>query len=244
MNEAIDRFLAAAVRCAVKGEGLPALPEHWPKDEAFADRLFRRIAFHGLSRVLLEGGDRLAAWSAVGEQVREEARAQSFWELGHRQVCSRMIASFDAAGIASAVTEGTALAYSVYPDAAMLRRGDSDVLLDNRQKRAVRRVLREGGFRQLGDARPLQESWASECPMGFTHSFDLHWRINASPMIAQCLERGRIGTRTAALARLAPQARAITGPDNLVLVAINRASHGVFGYQSDRRKLFEGDRLI
>jgi Uncharacterised nucleotidyltransferase len=90
----------------------------------------------------------------------------------------------------------------------------------------------------------LQESWSATCSLGFTHVFDLHWRINASPVIAEALERAQIGTRTVPLPAIGEGARALAPADNLVVVAINRASHLTFGYHSGDDLLFEGDRLI
>jgi hypothetical protein len=96
----------------------------------------------------------------------------------------------------------------------------------------------------MGDARPLQESWSATCALGFTHVFDLHWRINASPVIAEALERARIGARTVPLPAIGEGAGALAPADNLVVVALNRASHLTFGYHSGADLLFEGDRLI
>jgi hypothetical protein len=99
-------------------------------------------------------------------------------------------------------------------------------------------------MRRIGDARPLQESWAVTCAMGFTHVFDLHWRGNASAVISQCYDRAGIGSRTIPLPRVSPSARAIAPTDNLIIIAINRALHGQFGYVSGTDKTFEDNRLI
>lgn len=245
MNEAIDRFLALSLRCAARGETPPAWPQGWPDDTAFHETVFARVAFHGVALALLGGPAALADWPAtVSARVREEARGQSFWEMSHRAMAARLMVALAAAGTPGIVTKGTALAYSVYPDPAVRRRGDSDLLLGAVPRKAVRRVLAESGFRPIGDVRPLQETWAARCAMGFTHAFDLHWRISASAMIAHRLERGGIGTRWVPLPRLSEGARAIHPADNLVLVAINRALHHKYGYQSGETKTFEQDRLI
>lgn len=245
MIHALDHFLAQCLRSAARGEPTPPWPPHWPTTDEFCDAAFARIAFHGIALALLEAPDSLSDWPAsVRDQVRSEARLQTFWEQGHRMVLTRLVGVLGDAGVASIVTKGSALAYSVYPEPSVRRRGDSDLLLGDVPRKAVRKALKASGFRLEGDARPLQESWASECPMGFTHVFDLHWRINASAVIAQCLERGGIGTRLVPLPRLCDGAQAIAPGDNLVLVAINRASHETFGYQSGEAKVFDQDRLI
>lgn len=245
MTDAIDHFLALFLRRSLKGHTPPLWPQDWPLVDDFHEAVFARIAYHGVALALLRDPAKLADWpEPVRDRIRDEARSQSFWEMGHRGVLGQLLASLHAAGIASAITKGTALAYSVYPDPAMRRRGDSDVLVGQVSREAVRKALSENGFQQVGDARPLQESWAIHCGMGFTHVFDLHWRINASAAIAQRLEGGGIGTRTVPLPRLSDESLAIAPADNLILVAINRASHETFGYQSGDAKVFERDRLI
>ncbi len=245
MTQAIDRFLASSLRSATLGDALPDWPSDWLADEEIEQAVAARIAFHGIALALLRHAGRLSVWpEAVGDALRGEARGQSFWELGHREMIARLVAALAGAGIQSTIAKGTALAYSVYPEPAMRRRGDSDVLVSGASRDAVRRVLAANGFRQVGDKRLLQESWAADCAVGFTHVFDLHWQINASPVLAAALERGGIGTRTMPLPRLSGEARALAPVDNLVVVAINRGSHERFGYRSGEAKLFDQDRLI
>lgn len=245
MTEAIDRFLALCLRCGMRGDPLPPWPPAWPTTEEFHDAAFARVAFHGVALALWHDPAKLAGWPAqLRDQVGSEARLQSFWETGHREVLTRLLAALAKAGTKGVITKGTAVAYSAYPEPALRRRGDSDLLLGQIPRKAVRRVLSASGFRREGDARPLQENWAGECAMGFVHVFDLHWRINASAVLAGGLERGGIGTRSAALPRLCDGARAIAPADNLILIAMNRASHENYGYQSGDTKVFDQGRLI
>lgn len=245
MTPAIDNYLATALKSVMEGHPAAPWPAQWAQDAGFADGVATRIIFHGIALVLLRDTGKLATWpETVRTAIREEARAQAFWETGHRTVLLRMLAALKHAGAHGTITKGSALAYAVYPEPALRRRGDSDILLAGAPRNAVRRALRAAGFQQRGDTRPLQESWAAECSLGFIHQFDLHWRINASATLAGALERAGIGTRSALLPRLSEDARGIAPADNLILVALNRASHETFGYQSGRHKLFDQDRLI
>lgn len=242
---AIDRFLALCVSQSASDTPLPPWPAAWDSTSKLCQQVFDRIEFHGIALVIARHADALAGWpSILREQIRDAARAQSFWELGHRQVLARMVEALAAAGIPSAVTKGTALAYTLYPEPAMRRRGDSDLLLLDAPRARVRKILAANGYRPVGDTRPLQESWSCECPMGFTHVFDLHWQSNASAVIWQCFARGEIGQTTVPLSRVSPSARAIAPTDNVILIAINRALHGQFGYVIGAEKAFEENRLI
>jgi hypothetical protein len=243
---ATDRFLALCVRQSRRERTLPPWPEEWgAADAALCQSVFERIAFHGIALLLVQHTKALAAWPALlRDKMQAEARAQSFWEIGHRGALAQLIEALAAVGITGAVTKGSAMAYTLYAEPALRRRGDSDVLLPGADRRAVGAALAAIGMARTGDARPLQESWAAKCAMGFTHVFDLHWRGNASAVISHCYDRAGIGQRTVPMPRLSPAARAIALTDNAILIAINRAMHLQFGYVSGSDKTYEQDRLI
>lgn len=239
---ALDAFLARCVMAALHGGEAP----DWPSDLSVKDdESVARIAFHGVALLLVENGGMSEGWpEAVAQEVREEARRQSFWETSHRQTIAALIASFHANGVDASVTKGTALAYSVYRHPATRRRGDTDIVIVSGSKRKARTALRQCNFAPCQDARPLQESWQASAPPNFTHQVDLHWRINASAAIAQRLEATSPFDRTIALEGLSRQARGLAPSDNLILTCINRTAHHALGYMQGGETHFEGDRLI
>jgi hypothetical protein len=239
---ALDRYLAACVTACLRDDPAPAWPEGLKVDPQVAAG---RVSFHGIALLLIQQRGALDHWpAALADSVRTEARAQSFWERSHRQTIAPLIEALAGAGIEAVLTKGTAMAYSLYPEAALRRRGDSDIVIASGEREATRRVLRQCGFTPCDDVRALQESWQVIAPPNFTHQVDIHWRINASPAISQMLERIQPFTRTIALARLSPSARALAPADNLLLIAINRTAHAALGYRQGTDILFEGDRLI
>jgi hypothetical protein len=245
MSDAIDSFLAQLLRSIAGREATPPWPADWPSSPDFEDAVFARVAFHGTALAMLDSPTKLSDWpTRLRDRVLEEARSQTFWEMGHRQGLTRLVEALANAGFSSLITKGTALAYSVYPNPAVRRRGDSDLLLHGASRYAVRKILTANGFVSLGDPRPLQESWVIRCTMGFTHVFDLHWQVSASALLALCLERGGIGLRSVPLTRLCKDGRAIAPVDNLILIALNRASHRIFGYISGDAMVFDQGRLI
>ena len=80
--------------------------------------------------------------------------------------------------------------------------------------------------------------------MGFDHTVDLHWRLSASPAVSELLEANLPRRRLITLPSLSSGAKGIGPIDNLILICINRAAHGRFGYQVGDAVLFENDRLI
>lgn len=240
--DAADNFLAECVRCAGRGEPFP----DWPTGLAGMEcTVSGRIAFHGIALLLINSGSDFPGWpQTVLEAARDEARIQPFWEDDHRTALSILIEALHQAGIETAVMKGTALAYSVYPNPALRRRGDTDLLIEHAPRKSVRTLLRASGFHQRGDRRPLQESWAIATDAGFTHEIDLHWRISASMAVSQAFERDHPRKRLVALPRLSAHAKSIAPLDSFIQICMNRAAHDEFGYLVEDRKVFGGNRLV
>ncbi|MDJ0641439.1 MAG: nucleotidyltransferase family protein [Erythrobacter sp.] len=241
-TEAFDLYLAQCVHRFVRSEPIPA----WPAGlKVEPEQATTRITFHGIALLLIEAGSKLIDWpKELVEAIREQARLQSFWELSHKRMLADLIEALDLAGIDALVLKGSALAYSVYPEPALRRRGDSDLLIEATDRDMVRAVFRASGFSQWSDVRPLQECWQSSHVLGFDHTVDLHWRLSASPAVSALLESNLQRRRVVALPDLSANAKGIGPIDNLLLICINRAAHGRFGYQVGDAVLFENDRLI
>ena len=241
-NVEIDAYLAVCTAGILGAEPPPPWPEKLADDAAAAAQ---RISFHGIALLIAQAPGVLQSWpSAVARVVREEAGMQTFWEHSHRAAIAPLLEAFAAEGIDAFVAKGTALAYSVYTDPAVRRRGDTDIFLPGASRRKVRHVLRECGFWQTGDTKALQETWQCSTAVGFEPAVDIHWRINASAAVSLMIERALRLNEADTLGRLSPRARAIGPIDNLILTAINRSAHGQFGYHSGAQRLFERDRLI
>ena len=242
VHRPIDTYLARCVVSCLRSQPLPGWPDHIALTR---EQIAGRIAFHGIALLLLQHPDLADVWPApIAQEMREEARRQSFWETSHREAIGRLLDAFHAAGVEAVVTKGTALAYSVYDEPAVRRRGDSDIVITSGPKAAIRKVLRACGFSDCRDTRALQESWATTAPPNFNHQVDLHWRIQASAAISKRLEAIDPFERAIALPRLSAHARGLGLPDNLLLTCINRAAHASYGYLQGPDRLFEGDRLI
>jgi hypothetical protein len=242
----IDSFLSDCLRAIVHSGPLPTWPGTWRDREA---EVIARIGFHGIAPFLNSGvaGPSAAAphWPAsVLHSLRKETALATVWEASHRDAIADLIKGFAAAGIPVVITKGTALAYSTYPQPAMRRRGDSDIVILAGTRNAARAVLKACGFAQHADPRPLQEDWHFDSPLGIRHAVDVHWRLNASAAISGWLERGSCFADHIDLPQLAPGAKGMGAVGNAILTSVNRHSHGVMGYYVAHTKRFETDRLI
>ncbi len=241
-TDAFDQYLARCVQCFLRSQPVP----DWPADlEVSPDEAALRVTFHGIALLLVEAAPGLPGWPAeLAEAIKQEARVQSFWELSHAKLVAQLVEALHAAGIQALILKGTALAYSHYPNPALRRRGDSDLLIEGGRRAKARAVFAAAGFTLCNDARPLQEAWSSGTDFGFDHTIDLHWRISASSAVSELLEANAPRRRIQQLPKLSPNAASIGPVDNLILICLNRAQHAKFGYLIGKERLFENDRLI
>ncbi len=241
-EEEIDSFLCACLRSALHGEALP----EWPDALTGAEEdTIARLAFHGIAPFLNSATPFPRGWpKAVTHEIRKAAGLVSFWEVSHRQAIAQLVEGFVQAGISVAITKGTALAYSVYPQPSLRRRGDTDIIILAGSRKRARAVLAECGFVREAAPRPLQEDWHYESAIGIGHSVDIHWRLNASAAISKMLERGRCFEGRLPLSAISPNAHGMGLVGNLLLTSVNRHSHGTMGYHIGDQKMFETDRLI
>jgi Uncharacterised nucleotidyltransferase len=237
-----DSFLSDCLRSIVHDEPLPPWPDALNGAE---DSILARLAFHGIAPFLNSAAPFPSDWPmAVTHEVRKTAGLVSFWETTHRQAIASLLEGFARAGISVVITKGTALAYSVYPQPSLRRRGDTDIIVLSGNRKQVRAVLGDCGFSRDPAPRPLQEDWHHESAIGIVHAVDIHWRLNASAAISRLLEQGRCFDDRLPLQGLSPSAKGMGLAGNLILTSINRHSHGTMGYHIGDEKIFETDRLI
>lgn len=239
----IDTFLAECVRACLQASDLP------PWDTRLSPHLHaaasQRALFHGICLLLWEQKGQLTDWpDGVVETIRDEARLQTFWEASHRAAISALLEALNAQGIDAAVMKGTALAYSLYGNPAIRRRGDSDLLVMGDARDVVRGILRQSGFEHAPERHGLQESWSLHARDGFVHEIDVHWQMSSSPTISKALARIHPHGSWVSLARLSPHARGLGLLHSLIMTCINRAAHGTFGYFVESDRVKETDRLI
>jgi hypothetical protein len=242
----IDAFLSDCLKAILRAAPLPAWPDRW---QACESEVIDRIGFHGIAPFLNSGfslqNPAETGWPAtILQALRKETALATFWENSHRETIARLIAAFHDASVSVVITKGTALAYSVYPQPHMRRRGDSDIVVLGGTRKQARAVLAACGFTREADPRALQEDWHYDSPLGIRHAVDVHWHLNASAAISRWLGRGACFAGHIDLPQLGPGARGMGPIGNIILTAINRHSHGVMGYYVAGTRLFETGRLI
>ncbi len=236
--EAVDGFLAAQLR----GEG-----DAWPDGWTCQEQVWRRVEFHGIALVLAEQSKAFASWPQhLCDAVRADAQSQVFWEESHKAALVPVLMALAKGGVDTRLMKGTALAYCVYDNAAMRRRGDTDLLVQGNDLAATRSVLRAAGWTRRQDPHGLffQETWLFDTGFGMIHAIDLHWQPNDSPALQQVLRIAEYFAEAHDLPRLAPWAKAPPHVLTFVQGAINQAWHNAKGYFVGEERVMGGHRLI
>lgn len=237
-----DRFLEHCVRCCLRGREMPGWPDALtPKAKVVSNR----IAYHGIALMLLEQHEALQNWPGeVVSQIEEEGRLQALWEISHQSAIANLIEALASKGITPFVLKGTAMAYSVYDEPAMRRRGDTDLLIEGHKRNFVRDIFRACGWKPVSGRMALQEAWTLNSRGNFVHAVDLHWTIRSSMAVSEALANDHPKNRAMALPRLSANAMAFGPADSMIQVCLNSASHSQFGYLVEEAKIMDGQRLI
>lgn len=240
--QALDALIAASTRAALECNPLP----EWPCcGNITLVSVLERLEFHGTAFLIADAISEETDWpEAVCAAIKDEARQQALWETSHAQAIGALLEKLDAHGAEAFVMKGTALAYSVYADPAIRRRGDTDLLVETTDRAQVRKLFTQAGFKPAGDRRALQESWVLPAGDSFAHEVDLHWSPSASAALSASLSRDHPAKRSIQLPLLSHTARAMGPIDSLIQICINRAAHNRFGYGVGDRIVTNGDRLI
>ncbi|MFB0612101.1 nucleotidyltransferase family protein [Aurantiacibacter poecillastricola] len=203
-----------------------------------------RIEYHGIAYFLYQQD--ILVPKALHKLIRQTVHLQGLWEISHREALAPLFGLLRARGVESIVTKGTALAYSIYDDPAMRRRGDTDLLVRRRQLQPARQALREGGWQRLTSkiGQTYQEVWRRDTGMGFTHDIDLHWNVVDSPLLQQVLDVEAMITRRQPLPALHEHAHAVDPVLGMLQGFINQTWHFNFGYEFMGRSIAGVRRLI
>jgi hypothetical protein len=245
-HEAVDAYLADCLRHALAGEAWPAWPDEWSDPEHH--RLFtKRCQFHGISTILACAEHPLENWPrSVIDPLLFESRLAAVWEESHRKTLTDLLASLAQADISVTVMKGTALAYLAYDLPAVRRRGDTDLLIHERDLERARGILKDAGFSANNGPHGLyyQETWRQRIGQHLQHVIDLHWQPTDRPVLQRILRFDDFVRNRVPLTRLGPAAFAPSPVQMLLQGALNQAWHTARGYNVAEDRIVGGRRLI
>ena len=176
------------------------------------------------------GAPESATWPrAVRQALEDEARAAVARELLIQRELLRVLEALDRHGVHPLLFKGTALAYAHYPHPSLRSRSDTDVLIREPDRGAVRDALAPLGYAPslLCDGEILfrQFELARDDRFGVSHALDVHWAISTQVAFASVLVYQEMWPRARHAPALGPHARVPAPEDALLLALIHPAMH-------------------
>jgi hypothetical protein len=207
------------LRAVLRGE-----PAAWPADAQNDDaaRLLEAIEQHGVGPLVYSrlSGD---SWP-IRATLRDAAIRAAAIESQRLADLRALLAELAALGIRVVIIKGTGLAYDLYDAPELRPRGDTDLLIAESDRDAVRRLMMEQSYEcQLTSGDTLAVRQQSFVRGG--HVYDVHWDVSNSPVVREALPFDDVISRAIAVPRIAPSALAPSHVDALLLACIHRVAH-------------------
>jgi hypothetical protein len=236
----VAALLRGEVPDAVRGAGL---------EEATA--LADACVVHGVHGVLYHqfvGNPDL--WHALPQVLRQrleyQAKVDLAWELAHKAELRSALSALSKAGIAVLILKGTALAYSLYPVPSIRSRGDTDLLVQEKDVPALCDVLANLGYLRDTESQGIgsEVNLTKKDRADLEHVLDVHWRLSSNEVFAKICDWDEACRMSNALPALAPQARGLGYVHALLHACAHRAVHFHSPYYVKSEPFLDGNRLI
>lgn len=240
-----DEFVIAILR------GEPA-PWRSSSSKTFADRLYETSSMHGVRSLfyhLLKGTPEWKDWpDDLRREFAHDAQVQAAAELIHKQELLPALEALSQAHVQPLLMKGTPLAYTLYPVASVRSRGDTDILVRERDRDTVAQVLKRLGYEHQqvagGELASYQLSYTKQDRLGVWHSLDVHWKISNSQVFAQALGYEEADAEAVPVSALGEHARTLCPAHALLLALMHRVTHMHVPYYVGERVYYEGNRLV
>lgn len=218
---------------------LDSTPERLAALRACADRgappgLVASLELHGIlplaARNLRAAGATLPAdvARALGEReqvLREEG-------LRNALTVERLLAAAERAGVEVTLLKGASLALDVYADPLLRSQGDVDVLVDQRDVRALLRAAVEAGLVEAEGALPLWWHRSTHFhvklapALALLKEVEVHWRLH-HPALLLCVAPEALRARRVAVSAGKRRAFSLDPLDRFLHLVTHLASHWV-----------------
>jgi hypothetical protein len=203
--------LAGPLRRTLNGEAVS-----WPR---LSEDEVKALAAHGVAP-LLYGTARIP-------ELRAEAIREAALQPFRLRDLQDVLTALTTGGVNAILMKGAALAYGLYDLPEHRPRVDTDLLIDVASFDAARRILRHLGFEEQitsGDEHGLrQRMFRREDHHGIEHTYDVHWAVANSALVANVLRFHEI--TPVRLPRAGPHALALPNVEALLLACVHRLAH-------------------
>ena len=218
-----DRLTATRLAGALRG-GSPRSPSRadWPA-------LLEAARHHGVLPLLADAASNADWDQELIAEMRPAVAAEAALAMLRQAELRRVLAALAAAGVAPLVIKGAHLAFTCYRSPDRRPRLDTDLLIRERDKTALKKCLGAIGYEPVphvtGEVAFSQFSYAHVDVHGTSHTLDVHWRIAIPKAFADRLGFDELRRDAANVAALGPHAFAPSPPLALLIACLHRTAH-------------------
>jgi hypothetical protein len=180
-------------------------------------------------------------------ELRQILASHRMYEKLHQGELVELLALLQVHGIETILLKGTAFAYSIYPDPHLRSRGDTDLIIEDNNRTTVNETLLTLGYQVESDSNArfnsYQQLYSKQDKFGFSHSLDVHWRINNHQLFASIFSWEELAGNTTDLVSLSEHAKTLRPEYQFVHACLHRVIHLYSPYHFKQSEVC-GDRII
>ena len=161
--------------------------------------------------------------------MRPSVAAETALAMLRERELRRVLSSLAAAGVTPLLLKGAHLAFTLYPSPDRRPRLDTDLLVREGDRDALKACLAALGYGPApfvtGEVAFTQFQYCRVDESGASHTLDIHWRIAIPKVFAERLTYDDLRRDAVAVPRLGPHALAPSPPLALVVSCLHRTAH-------------------
>jgi len=222
MPEAVEDVAGTLLASALRGSAATPPRAVWPELLASADR-------EGVLPLLADAAAS-ASWDAeLIAAMRPSVMAEAALAILRERELRILLDALREEDVLPLLLKGAHLAYAVYPSPDRRPRLDTDLLIKDVDRDAVRRCLLRLGYspaaKVTGEVAFAQFQYWRTDRSGATHTVDVHWRVANPKAFADRVTYDELRQTAVAVPRLGANAFAPAAPLALLIACLHRTAH-------------------
>ena len=234
-----ERFIARTLN-----DQAPAWDEHWDP-EAFVST----CRVHGVSALIASAQEDATCIvpETVSGPLAELLASHKVFDVLHRERLGVLWRELNRQGVRAILLKGGALSLTIYSRPWLRSRGDTDLVIDERDRSKVDVTLRQLGYAPFFESQmqtaSYQRAYTLTDDYGFEHTFDIHWRLSNRQIFAAALPWSDLVNNTTSTADGDLEILTLNQIYQMLHLCAHRTTH-LTSPQFSRHLTPSGDRLL
>lgn len=184
--------------------------------------ILNRACFHSINNIIYRYLKVDSPPDDFMSALKNSYIADNLWEQNHAQLIAALVASLKAEDIHPLLFKGTALAYTHYTHPSIRVRGDTDILVTEKEYEPTKDILLSMGFTTAKIAGTfysvIEQEFVLIDDMGLEHHIDLHREVSSCPYVAKSLTHEELA-QNAIGSKISGQPIKVVGNIDALLIA-------------------------